>query len=361
MEQQLHALAARLAARHVQAHFVFAGAPARWLDDGLTGAGARVRVLDFDRPLTAAARLATWLRKQRADLVHFHFVRAYSPLIAAARLAGAGRVIVQDHVTLTRGDANPLRAAYKRARTAALGRLVDRRVAVSAFVAASVREIEHVELERVAVIENGIDLDRFVAADGREVRAALAPDRPLLTCVSRLDAEKGVESAIRAMPYISGGGRRPILAIVGEGPMRAPWEALAASLGVGDAVKFLGLRDDVEQILAASDVVIVPSHWEEAFGLAVVEGMAAGKPVVVSRSGAMPAIVGDAGMVVPKRDPAALAGAVTRLLDDELLRERLGRLGRARAVARYGLDPWLARTLAVYDALCPHLALGSSS
>src|SRR5207253_4318491 len=120
-----------------------------------------------------------------------------------------------------------------------------------------------------------------------------------------------------------------VLLLVGDGADEKRFRALAKEQG-GD-VRFLGVRDDVERILASSDVVIVPSHWEEAFGLAVVEGMAAGKPVVVSRSGAMPQILGDTGLVVPKRDPAALADAVGRLLDDPLLRARLGRAAQARA------------------------------
>jgi glycosyltransferase involved in cell wall biosynthesis len=102
--------------------------------------------------------------------------------------------------------------------------------------------------------------------------------------------------------------------------------------------------------------VVVPSHWEEAFGLAVVEGMAAGKPVVVSRSGAMPGLVGDTGVVVPKRDPEALAGAIGALLDDPMRCARLGRAARARAQERYTMDRWLTQLLGVYERILPSLA-----
>jgi len=352
MEQQLVALAERLRARGVGFTCVFAAPPAEWLARELERCGVEVRALDF-AARSSALTLGRWLGAARPALVHFHFVRAFSPLVAAARLAGA-RVVVNDHVTLTRASASPIYEAAKRLRTRIFGALCDRRVAVSSFVAESVRAIEHVAPDRVEVIENGVDVARFRDADGRAVRAELgASTRPLIVCVSRLQGEKGVESAVRALPMI---GRDALLALVGDGPLLADLRALAARLGVADRVRFLGVRDDVEQLIAAADVIVVPSHWDEAFGLAVVEGMAAGRPVVVTASGAMPAIVGDAGLVVPKRDPGALAGAVTRLLDDPLLAARLGRAGRARAEERYGMQRFVGDVLALYDRLAPALA-----
>ena len=119
-------------------------------------------------------------------------------------------------------------------------------------------------------------------------------------------------------------------------------------LGVADRVHFLGLRNDVEQLIAASNVVVVPSEYEEAFGLTVVEGMASEKPVVVTRSGAMPDLVGEAGIVVRKRAPETLAGAVNRLVQDPALAARLGRMGRERAERRFGMDGYVERMMALY-------------
>jgi glycosyltransferase involved in cell wall biosynthesis len=100
----------------------------------------------------------------------------------------------------------------------------------------------------------------------------------------------------------------------------------------------------------------MPSLWDEAFGLVVVEAMAAGKPVVVTASGAMPQLVAHgAGLVVPKRDEVAMAGAIGRLLDDDALRARLGQAARARAHERFGLGHWVDRMVAEYAALVPGL------
>jgi glycosyltransferase involved in cell wall biosynthesis len=344
MEEQLLAVAQRLHADGVRLTCVFAAPPAPFLVEAFDKLDVDVRTLDFSQPFEAARRLHGWLRG--GELVHFHFVRAYSPLVAAARLAGA-TVLVNDHVTLTRASESPAREALKRARSLALNRLCALRVAVSKIVADSVRDVEYAE--HVTVLENGINVARYAHADGSELKKALG-GRPVVACVSRLSSEKGVESAIRMMPLL---GRDAVLLLVGDGPEGARFRTLSAELGAD--VRFLGVRNDVEAILAASDVVIVPSHWEEAFGLAVVEGMAAGKPVVVSRSGAMPSLVGDTGLVVPKKDPEALARAVGKLLDEPLLSARLGRAAQARARERYGMDRYVAEVCALYRSFRPSL------
>jgi glycosyltransferase involved in cell wall biosynthesis len=243
---------------------------------------------------------------------------------------------------------------YKRARAAALNGFVDRRIAVSRFVADSVRTSEFVTEDKLTVIENGIELSRFAAADGASLRAELRAGRHVVACVSRLAPEKGIDVLIRAMARV---GRDALLVIAGDGPDVDACRALAASLGLADHVRFLGLRDDVERVYAAADVVVMPSLWDEAFGLVIVEAMASARPVVVTASGAMPDIVGAGhGLVVPKRDEVALAGAIGRLLDDDALRARMGQAARAHTVERFGLPLWVERVMHEYAAFVPSLA-----
>jgi L-malate glycosyltransferase len=343
MEQQLVALARRLKREAIPATMVFAAEPAPFPARELRAAGVDVRAVDFARPARAQASLVAWFAAERPALVHFHFVDPYSRYVRAARLSGA-RVLVHDHLCPA---ASPgIRGALKRARSAVLNPFVDLRVAVSRFVATAVAQAYAVPRDRVVVIENGIDLERFRSVDGAPVRRELGlGDLPLLVCVARIDAEKGGETLLRAMPLIARGAH---LAFAGEGPRLPEWKELVARLGVADRVHFLGLRNDVEELMAASSVVVVPSEYEEAFGLAVVEAMASSRPVVVTRSGAMPELVGDAGVVVPKRDPEAMAAAVNRLLDDAALAARLGRLGRARAKRNFGMEAFVDRTIALY-------------
>jgi glycosyltransferase involved in cell wall biosynthesis len=280
---------------------------------------------------------------ERPALVHFHFLDPYSAYVATAKLVGAN-VIVHDHVCLVpRRDP---RALLKRVRGAALNRLVDVRAAVSEYTAGTVRQAHAVPPERVCVVENAVDLSRFRSVDGASVRRELGLGREkLVVSVARLDEEKGGSVLLRAISLLDADAH---LALVGEGEREAAWRALAARLGIGARVHFLGLRNDVEQILAASDLVVVPSQWQEAFGLAVVEGMAAGKPVVVTESGAMPQIVGDAGLVVPRHDAVAMAEALQRVLSDETLARRLSLRARRRAEERYAMDRYVDRTVEVY-------------
>jgi glycosyltransferase involved in cell wall biosynthesis len=346
MEQQLVALARRLREERIATTMVFARPPAKFPGEELRAATVDVRHLDWSSSVASSRQFASWMAIERPALVHFHFLDPYSRYVATAKMAGA-KVIVHDHVCLVprRGP----RALLKRARGAALNRLVDLRAAVSGYTASMVREVHGVPPERVCVIENAVDLSRFRAIDGRAVRAELGLRREkLAVSVARLDEEKGGSVLLRAFALLEGEAH---LALVGEGRGHAAWRELAARLGVSERVHFLGLRNDVEQVLAASDVVVVPSQWQEAFGLAVVEGMAAGKPVVVTESGAMPQIVGDAGLVVPRHDAVALAEALQRVFADETLARRLSLRGRRRAEERYGMDRYVDRTLEVYRRL----------
>ena len=363
LEEQLLALGRRLHDAGVSPTFVFASEPPDWLRAAYLDCGVHVRAVDFRRPLLATLQLGRWLRAARPALVHFHFVRAQTPIVAAARLCGA-RVIVHDHMALGVAfiDVRPrppaLQAAaraYKRARGALMNPLVDQRVAVSDFVARSVRDTEFVPDARLTVIEHGIDLGRFDAVDGARFRQELgAGDRPVVACVSRLAPEKGVDVLVRAHARL---GRGALLVIAGDGPETERCRRLAEELGAADRVRFLGLVRDVPRVLGGCDVAVVPSLAPEAFGLAVVEAMAAGKPVVVSDAGALPDIIdhGRCGVVVPRGDAAAMADAIGRLLDGPVFAAQLGAAGRARARARHDLGGWVERVLALYARTLPSL------
>jgi glycosyltransferase involved in cell wall biosynthesis len=179
--------------------------------------------------------------------------------------------------------------------------------------------------------ERGKDREPGVAGEPKRPAGspARAERRPVVLAAGRLAPQKGFAVLLEAAARWRADGPVPLLAIAGDGPLAGPLAAAAAPLG--DAVRFLGRRDDVPVLLAAADVVVVPSLWEGQ-PLIVQEALRAGRPLVVSRAGGIPDLTGeDAAVLVPPGDPERLAAAVRSVLADPALAARLGRAARERA------------------------------
>jgi glycosyltransferase involved in cell wall biosynthesis len=193
--------------------------------------------------------------------------------------------------------------------------------------------------ERVPVIYEGHDVAHFAApaADARaRIRReiAIGEDAALIGLLGRvLTSQKGQELAIRLMPELR--RRRPdaALAIVGGGPDLEACRRSTVQLGLDGAVRFLGHRSDIPDVLAAVDVVVVPSLVDEGFPFVALEASAAGRPVVAFDSGGLPEAVrhGESGLIVPKGDGARLVEAIDRVLGDPAFARRLGANGRRHA------------------------------
>ena len=163
--------------------------------------------------------------------------------------------------------------------------------------------------------------------------------------VARLVEQKDQRALVDAAPAILERFPDARFVVVGDGPLRAELEADAASLPFA----FLGDRDDVPELLAGFDVFAFPSLFE-GLCLAVIEAQAAGCPVVATPVGGIRETVidGETGLLVPARDPAALAASICRLLDDPALADRLAREGRRRARARFSVERMVEGTLQLY-------------
>jgi rhamnosyl/mannosyltransferase len=210
--------------------------------------------------------------------------------------------------------------------------------------------------ERIQVVPFGLDyapLDEAACSSAAiaALRTRLAGDAPLLFTVGRHVYYKGLEFLIRAMadiPYA-------ILVVGGEGPLTPRLRALAETLGLTARIRFVGRIPDTEMpfYYHACDVFCMPSVAPaEAFGLVQLEAMACGKPVVCCELHNGVTYVnrhGETGLVVPPRDPEALAEALNRLLNDPELRVRLGEQGRRRVRAEFSVESMVAGTLRVYE------------
>lgn len=229
--------------------------------------------------------------------------------------------------------------------------LVDRYIAVSHDIARHMGATLGTPPARVRVIHNGIDLAPFLAADagraGARSALGIATGVPLVLSTARLDAQKGLlrlVEAARDVPYA-------IFLIAGDGPERAALEAAARRGGVEERVRLLGPRDDVPALLAACDVFALPSRFEGA-PLAILEAMAARRPVVASRIGGVDELVLDevTGLLVPPDNAAALAAAIVRLIATPALRASLADAGRARAL-EFAAPAMASAVMALYDEL----------
>ena len=310
---------------HPQVRSEFAAVGARW------GTVASLT----SRPWAAIRRLA-----RDYDVMHLNFAAPNEKLALLAYAAWPTPILYVDHnshsagVTLRRSLIGSALDHLTRIRMAGM-------VGVSNYVRDRARERYHVEPPFVGTIYNGVNVQRF---------APSAIPRPetgevVITAAAYLIAEKGIAGLLEAVALARLPGVR--VNIVGDGPEEARLRSLAQTLGLEKVTSFLGLRNDVHEVLRATDIFVHPVLWEEAFGLTIAEAMATGCVVVASRTGAIPELVeqGESGILVNPGDVQALAAALTNLVAHPEERRRLSTGGLRRAHALFRLDDSVAAHL----------------
>jgi sugar transferase (PEP-CTERM/EpsH1 system associated) len=325
------------------------------------GAGPMAARLPPDVPVVALERpaadrwtvlpLARALRALRPTVVHSRNWPAIEA-VPAARLA---RVPVVLHGEHGREAADPDGLDRRRRRVRRLlSPLVDRFVTVSADLRRWLGRDVGIPERKLVTIVNGVDTERFAPGDGGASRLALglAPGAPVVGTVGRLDLVKDHAGLLRAFARVRAAHPATVLVLAGDGPCRAVLARLAGQLGLGAAVRFLGLRPDVPAVLRALDVFVLPSI-AEGISNTLLEAMATGLPVVATRVGGNPELVEAdvTGTLVRAGDPAALAAGILRYVEDPHLRELAGKAARQQAVARFDLAGMLARYRELYAAL----------
>jgi glycosyltransferase involved in cell wall biosynthesis len=310
-----------------------------------------VEIADRPRPardLAALRRLRALLRRSRPDVVHAHGLRAGAlATLAAGRGRGAPRLVVTVHNAAPAGG--PAGAVY-----GLLERLVARRadlvLCVSSDLEARMRRLGAGHVGRALVPAPPAPLAG--RAEAAAVLAELgAGGAPVVLAVARLAPQKGLDTLIGAAGRWRNRDQVPLVAIAGTGPLLA--ELTAAAEVAGAAVRFLGHRADVPALLAAADVVVLPSVWEGQ-PLVVQEALRAGRPLVAARTGGIPDLTGDdAALLVPPGDAAALSAAVLSVLDDRGLAARLGEAALKRAAALPSEPDAIDAALTAYQPPAP--------
>jgi glycosyltransferase involved in cell wall biosynthesis len=338
-EVQVMALLRELAARgHAS---TLAADPTGPLAAAVTTIGIPVVPLRVRHHFDVAAALALRRRVAGHDIVHFHTARAHA-LAPLCRGLGARLVVTRRMDYVPRGGPYA-RLLYNRA--------VDAVIAISEGVRQALLRA-HVRADRIRLVPSGIDPGSMAPPAGARERVrgewGAGPDEVVVLLPGALERRKGhavLLLAARALVPLA-----PALRYVfcGEG---REGEALArAAAPLDGTVRFAGFRRDMAACLAAADIAALPS-LQEGLGVAALEAMAAGLPVVASRVGGLAEAVlhEQTGLLVPPGDPVALATALVRLARDHSLRRQLGAAGHAHVLARYTSARMAEGTLACYE------------
>lgn len=289
-------------------------------------------------------RLYRLLRRERPTILHTWMFHANIPGRVLGRLAGIPIIVSSER---TMGMESQWRYGLNRMTDL----WTDRVVCVSQQVADFVVKQVGIPQDKVVVIPNGIQMpDPEHLPVKRQARAELGlpPDQVLVGTVARLDRVKRLDALLHALTSLP----QVYTVIVGEGPERAGLLALSEQLGLTGRVRFAGQQEDVWPWLTALDIFSLSSDWE-GMSNALLEAMAVGLPVVATAVGGTPEVVVDGvtGLLVPLRDPPALAEAVVRLLRDPDLRHRMGEAGRERVLQCFSVEQMVERTQALYEHL----------
>jgi len=287
-----------------------------------------------------------------AEIVHTHLLKADMAVAACAWTPSSrARLVSSKH-----NDEQVLRRGLVGRIHGWLGKRAARTIVLSEHVGAFIAEYGRVPREKQTRIYYGLDPQPFETARGKGAAAraefGFGPADVVFTCVARFAPQKAHHVLLEAFARARKSEPRLALLLVGDDPFgdgRRRAEALAAKLELGERCVFAGIRRDVPQILAASDVFVMCSLWE-GLGLVFLEAMAAHLPVLASRVSAVPEVVEHetTGILVPPADVEALALAFVRLAREPALRTRLAAAGSERVRERFGLERMVEETLAVY-------------
>jgi glycosyltransferase involved in cell wall biosynthesis len=351
-ERHLLILLPALKARGIDVHLILLEDPAHPVDDmahTLTEADVPVWRIPIYRhsDLRVIGRIRHVLRTLRPEIVHTHLIHADLYGTLAARLARVRTVISSRH-----NDDNFRRLLPVRTFHRLLWRMTDSGIAISQAIARFCIEVEGAPAGKITTIYYGLPLqivDRKQARIALRHELKLPPDTPLVGMVCRLIEQKGVIYGLRAFARVASQFPAAHLVIAGDGVLHNALEREARTLGVADRVHFLGWRSDTPTIMAALDLMLMPSLWE-GFGLVMLEAMAQTVPIIGSDVSAIPEVVLDreTGRLVPVRDTGALATALSDLLSDEAGRRHMGLMGQDRVETTFSVVHMVDQTLALY-------------
>lgn len=305
------------------------------------------------RTLMSVRSIVRWMRLEGIEVIHCHKSSDLRLVTLIKCLLPHVKLIYTDHVGSKREKKDLFhRWAYSK---------VDRVLSISDETRERNVKALPLPAERISRLHHGIEIDQFPPLDSIDARHALLKELGLPTdcatiCLpARVTDGKGHEVWVKALAQLPAdlqwhgvimGGINRLQG--GDGPYVERLQALIERLGLTSHITFTGHRDDIRRLLPAFDILCIPSR-NEAFGLTVIESMAAGRPVVGSDSGAIPELLANgSGLLATYDDPAAWAAQLMRLLNDKMLQAELGHKGRERVEAHFSQRQHVAKLIQLY-------------
>lgn len=288
-------------------------------------------------------KLIRKLRALNATVFHAHlpWYLSCSYGLLCAYLAGVPATVATQQLYI---EINPSRLYILQK---LISMIVDRYIAVSGGVAEKLGRLIFSH-DKIRVVKNGISIENFPCTKSNTLRELLKDnkDMPIVLTVARLDKQKGHEYLIEAASMVP----EAVFALVGDGPERGKLETYVKEMNLEKRLVFLGYREDIQEILSGCDLFVLPSLYE-GLPLAILEAMAAGKPVIASDINGTDEIINDGktGILVPPADPNAIAEAIRRVLSDPSLARNLAASGKERAYSEFSSKKMVEGVTRVYE------------
>jgi glycosyltransferase involved in cell wall biosynthesis len=309
--------------------------------------GKDIRILNlktYHNPLNIF-RLALLIKKNRFQIVHTHGYFAGTMGRISAFLARTPVIISHVHTTYLNFSKRNLWVEK------VLSRITDRIICCANTVEDFLISHEKLDPKKLVTIYNGICCKR---EEGWNVRGnRIGPNGICIVIVASLVENKGHRYLFEALSKIVKTRKNIRLRVVGDGPLKFQLSDYSKSLGINEYTEFLGIRDNVQAILKNSDILVLPSIEREGLGIALVEAMCQGKPVIGTNIGGIPEVIEDGvnGYLVNPRDSDVLAEKLDLLINDEDKRKRMGIEGRKRFEERFDANIMIKKTEKLYESL----------
>ena len=346
-EQQTLYLAAGMHARGIPASIVCP--PGTELEKRARERGVDVHPLTMrgEWDLAAALAIRKHIKRGSFDIVHMHTSHAHTLGVAAAGFGKSARTVVSRRVefSIFRHPFSMSGIKYR------FG--VTRYIAISQAVKNQLIK-DGIKKDKISVVHSGIDLSRFDNIESQAVRQefGIDADVPLIGTVAHFAKFKGQEYLLDAFNQVRQHLPDARLILVGGGERFDEIKATAEAFGLSDTVIFPGFRKDVPELIRAMDIFVMPS-FKEGLCTSILDALALERPVVASRAGGIPEIIlhEETGLLVPPKDPEAMAKAILRLAGDPDLAQTLARKGRRRVEEIFSVDSMVEGVLQVYRNL----------